>query len=307
MIPGIFGTSEGLMARMRTTITSGAANGYIAWCPAYSGDGGVATNSYHNLYYFENASSATNPNNTNADPFGKLYNTSGDWSADPAYAFLNGTTAADHRVVSACIILTYTGSVSSCSGEIALIPNVPTALLLKGGAGQVPVSVDDMFTAAPYYSRLGLEHTELKWHPGSRRQTFHPAGSGPCYYTGTSPTTQSISVGQSGDPGWCIIAFRNVPASSLKFTLTKVFEWRPEANVGFTAVVPASVGPESTYTDALRVLDETDRDWWRRAGDKAGAMLQGLVSAVFSGSAPHSTRAHNLGSSMGRLTLGGEF
>jgi len=274
---------------MRVTISASDANGYIAWCPAYSGNSGVATNSYHNVVYWGNTSSGANPSNTAADPFGRLYNTSGNYQADPAYAFLSSTTAADHRAIAACIMMTYTGSVSTCAGEVALLPSVPTAVLLSGGAAGAPASVDDIFNHAPYYSRVGLEHTELKWHPGARRPAFHPAGSGPLFFAGNAATTQSTSVGQSGDPGWCILAWRSVPTSSMKLTLTKVFEWRPEANIGFSSVVPTTTGPETLYTDAVGMLDAGDRDWWRRAGDKAGAMLQGLISGVFAARAHYRT------------------
>jgi len=249
--------------------------------------------------YFESGSSATNPLNTTADPFGTNYNTSANFVADPAYAFLNGTTAADHRVISACIIVTYTGTVSNCSGELALIPNVPSSVLLQGGAGSKPASVDDMFTHAPHYSRVSLEHTELKWHPGARRNAFHAANTGPIAYTGTAPSVQANSISSAGDPGWVVLAWRGTPAASLKFTLTKVFEWRPEANVGFPSVVPTTLGSETLYTDAVRLLDTGDRDWWRRAGDKAGAMLQGLINGVFAASAPYNT-AH---AGLGRLEL----
>jgi len=294
-MPGIFGTAEGLMARMRCTVAGGVANGYLAWCPAFAGNSGTTSNTYHNVVYFENGSSSANPLNSTADPFGTNYNTSANFVADPAYAFLSGTTAADHRVVSACMIMTYTGSVSSCSGEVALIPNVPTAVLLQGGAGSKPASVDDLFTHAPHYTRVSLEHTELKWHPGARRNAFHAYNTGPIAYTGTASSTQSNSLSQSGDPGWCIIAWRGAPASSLKFTLTKVFEWRPEANIGFPSVVPTTLESETLYTDAVRLLDRGDRDWWRRAGDRAGAMLQGLINGVFAAATPYNTATQGLG------------
>jgi len=286
LVPGIFGTTEGLLARMRTTISFNEQNGYIAWCPNYCASNGTATGHYNFVWYGQNFGSSVNPTNTTVNPFGTNYTTSGGFLQDPAYNFLSGATAADHRTISACLSLVYTGSISSCSGEIALLPNVGTSVLLSGGSGGVPASIDDLFTHAPIHNRLSIEAAEIKFHPGAQLPRFHASRTGPLYYQAANATTLAPSVAASGDPGWVVLAWRNVPATSIRVMATKCFEWRPEANVGLLSVTPKSTTPMTTFHDAVRMLDTVSPEWWAMAKHGVSALASRVAALAFTGTEP---------------------
>jgi len=214
--------------------------------------------------------------------------TAGYWLADPSYSFINGTTCADARLISACVNFIYTGTVSNCSGEIAYIPNCSAASLLVGGASGSPMAVDDVFAAAPYINRIQLDGMEFIHHPGSVKPAFQSTAGGALYYQGAAVGATQISstADGAGQPGWSVIAWRGGGAN-YRLEYTKTIEWRPEANIGIVQQTPTTINPEYTYTEAVRALDSTQPGWWHRAMDSM-ANTGGRMAATAARSAMQS-------------------
>jgi len=284
LVPGIYGTNEGLLARMKSSFTIAESHGYVAWCPVYNS--GATLSGYHHNFvvYSTNLGSNYGPANSSADPYGTTRTTSAAFIADPAYTFINGTTAADQRLIGSCLTLLYTGALQTMSGEVAYAPNVSTNVLLYGGAGSTTCTIDDLFVHATHSHRMTASNVEVKFHPGHNKPQFHRSRTGPLYYVTGTPTVTSPSVDSAGDPGWSVIAWRNVPTNSLRVIATKNFEWRPEANVGLTAVPPQVTGSELNYLSSVKLLDQALPNWWAMAGDSAMQALSHAAERTLGGS-----------------------
>jgi len=123
------------------------------------------------------------------------------------------------------------------------------------------MSIDDCFATAPYVNRIPIEGLEFKWHPGSTKPGFHGSGNGPFIYTSGSTTGIAAATDASGVGSMCVIAWRNANTSQ-RIELTKIVEWKPEANVGIVQQTPVALQPETSYLDAVRLLDNEDPHWW---------------------------------------------
>lgn len=298
LIPGIFGDSEGLLARVKTTFTNEAPAtatcGYILWSPDYASPGintGVGTAC--NVLGWSAVSPATRPVNTTLSPLGIVstpfdatggYTTSGGL-ADPASALMSSDIVADARTIGACISLTYTGTAINSGGQYCVLGNIPSAVLLEEDSNNVPAassaSVDELFKLATTYGRLGIEPIEVVNRPDDASNIFRSeeehvfqSDVGPAFTTVQAKTIQ---------PQWFGIAWRGLPtstASPMVFDLVKSIEWRAEVSSGFTATPRRTLHSQTQVHKATKLLDTTQPGWTDHGKIAARSVLRFANSAT---------------------------
>lgn len=168
----------------------------------------------------------------------------------PAAIFANGNVAgrgAAFRCLAGCVKVKYLGSESSRSGLIGLATGVQPI----GESGQT-FSGTFISSFAPNFAvlnRTGEVQHEAKWIPAANDETFS---------TVTATVAPFVPPGGVGDSGASSISvyFESVPANSLTFEVTAVYEYDPTQATGTNAVVNVSVPPKSnnTLNQVLRSL-----------------------------------------------------
>lgn len=280
--PGIYGDVEGLVARTKTTvnITNASTCGYILWDPVYHNSmenkGGQVGEM--NLMVWTSTSSHAQPTNgkvvgtTYELPFGRgdyNYPTSETTTCitDPAFAFANTEIVEDARLISACIRLTYFGTMLDSSGQIGFLENVPDSLVLTGGANGDPASVDELFRYTSNTHRLGLDTFEVIARPSDGTPRFRDIEESP-YALGVQggmPTTISTT-GKTMPSTLCGLVWRSLDSKSrLVAEVTKNFEWRPAPLSGLVMVHPQTKGKEK-ITAVHTIADRFNPGWATRIG-----------------------------------------
>lgn len=263
--PGLFADSSGILSRYKTIVTPAetTTNGYLLWCP--NGTSSGTSGGYGSAYYWSESSGAA-PANSPTNPFGagSIANTAIPVSAG-ANSFVIGNIAADFRTVSACIRLLYTGTVSSCTGRVAMIENLTAEQLLTAG-GVTPISVGQLFNLATKTERTSLQPMELKFRPNVtvsdiyRRKAYdYMIQHGT---TGTSAST--VSPNERFGDVFIGFAWQGVPSNQLVFETIHNIEWRPEANLGYASTVPKLLAPRPVLGQIVKHLDDKYPGWTTR-------------------------------------------
>jgi len=133
------------------------------------------------------------------------------------------------RCVAACVKIYYTGSELNRAGMVF-------GNLLDGpslASAEVPgIAAPGYAASAARYVRLGSEMHEFRWCPAETDQTFVTEGNAtPAYAPPEGSTLQ--------------LGFVGVPANTVSFEITAVWEWQPIklANNTNSAIVTSSRGP----------------------------------------------------------------
>jgi hypothetical protein len=167
-----YGSSEhGYLSRFHsveditTNGSSDRTSGYVVWFPDYTGDVGNAistTVTNGSLYFFgpTGGTASTRPVNTAANPLGQssaVGSVQGSFRKDPAYDWMDNDSVQDARTVAACMQFMYTGTMSGASGRFGYLQGIPRDVILTGGNGDTPPSVNDMFRVASDVQRIPLD------------------------------------------------------------------------------------------------------------------------------------------------------
>lgn len=283
LVNGIYGSAEGLMARLKLSYSDTSAGtdtaGMILWVPSYHNGNTVA----FNMIRFSFVSSSAHCVNTVSTPLGTggvahLY---GHALRDPGTNLINSTLVNDARTTAACLTMTYTGKVTESSGQIAWIDNYSTTDFLN----QLP-SVDNMFDRATKTARLGLDTYEVVFRPDEATGTDRFRASGvddPGFVmgvTGVAKTTQSNSMGALG-PKIIGFAYRGCEVGiidRLVYTAIKAVEWRPETASGLTGVPPQDYVLPST-SNIVAGIDKSAPGWSKRIASGASVASRAVTNA----------------------------
>lgn len=327
LVPGMHGPNNGYLSRLKKFVTLGQAYpnassvatcGYVIWSPRYHSEGSGAIslgpgnpNSYSNAFVWLTTNSALVPENlatstSAANP--QIYGSSKSASAtpqvstysipDPANDFVVGGLCQDARLVSACMRVTYLGTMNASDGQFCFIKNLPMEqFLYSTAAGSNPtalLSVDRLFELADAASRLGLESHEVRYRDGGSDADRFIAGEDQGVGIGanaqaTPPLTGYISgLNQAAtvtNPNVIGFAFRGFTAgqlTKLSIELHKNIEWRPAANSGIGAPIVTQLG-ESKLAAAETFLDRYAPSWETMSGAATQANLSRLVQAAKTG------------------------
>lgn len=280
LVNGIYGSSEGLMARLKVSYseTSNGTDtaGMLLWVPSYHN--GVIES--FNVVRFSFADSSTKVDNTTQGlGKGAVGAANGKALPDPANSLLNSDLVNDARTTAACLRLTYTGKVTESSGQIAWIDNYSTTDLLK----QLP-SVDNMFDRATKTERLGLDTYEVLFRPDDATGTdrFRAGGATDPGFVKVSggPTEQSRTMDALA-PKMIGFAYRGCEPGILDrliYSLVKTVEWRPETASGLTGVPPQDFVLPST-SNIVASIDNARPGWSKRIASGASSAAKFATSA----------------------------
>lgn len=285
LVPGLYGDSQGFLARFRSTFSNSASStatsGYFLVVPDYFGSDSTIC--------FSNADPAFHPENTATvkygfgtgigDPF--CQNTA-NFEPDAAAQFVASTTAADARILSACVRMTFFGNITQSQGEIAFVQDLPLTALIAGGATNLPMSVNEMFIFSGDSQRLGTDTLEHVFHPDDDSHNFVDGKTGWHDSTGAQTVLSSDQrVKQSKAYGF---VWRNTPvAPAQTYASIRNIEWRPEASLGIANPQTKVVG-NSSLPAVLSALDRSGPSWTKRVLSSvvsgAGAVAQAAFTAT---------------------------
>jgi hypothetical protein len=311
LTPGIYGSSEGLLARLKKTVFNSTNNtaGYILWAPEYhcafsdqdEKPGDATPYNCGNLFLWASDSADQQPFNDKEDNLGEMAygsqqsqtfvpataKSSAFTADDPARSFLDSDLVQDARTISACIRMKYTGQMYHASGEIAFIEDLPIQSLLYGADGSEAASVNQLFQQANHTARLGAHNAEIVARPDEHADTFRDDRATPIDVAisdreaGLPSQRSQSSVSQDGkirSPSVFGFAWRGIDLGTansvnLAFDLVKNIEWRPEPVSGLTHATPVQLSPIPLTQSAVAYLDEHHPGWTTR-------LFQGLGTAA---------------------------
>ena len=305
LVPGIFGTQEGLIARVKTTLMNPAPAdqtcGFMLWAPDYTNAGAETPkdtseantqNIGANLFfhYGDDPSVAlSNENSADGENFG-FGNTRVDTGApsnlvfsmkDPASNLLRSTIVADARTLSAGIRVTYTGALINAGGQFAILTALPLGTLLNGGADGGVIAVNDLFQYATDTGRIDREPIEVKARPDDSSNVFRSDASRCMAWdenfvppnVRTKVATYYTSEGLANQPQFFGIAWRGLPAgvtNPMTFDIVKALEWRPDMVSGLTQVPKHAYHAHSQMTRATQLLDMHHKGWATKPNHHVG-------------------------------------
>ena len=309
LTPGIYGSSEGLLARLKKTVfnSTGDSCGYILWAPEYhcaftdqdEKTGYPTDYNCGNLFLWSSDSADQQPFNDKSDndsqmAYGSIKSeafiaataqSSAFTATDPAQPFLQSDIVQDARTISSCIRLKYTGQMYHASGEIAFIEDLPIQSLLYGAAGAEAASVNQLFQQANHTARLGVQNAEIIARPDEHAGTFRDSFVTPIDVAITNrevSTPTQISQSNVSSDGkirspsvfgfaWRGIDLGTATSVNLAFDLVKNIEWRPEPVSGLTHATPVTLSPIPLTQSAVAYLDEHHPGWTSRLFSGLGA------------------------------------
>jgi hypothetical protein len=299
LFPGIYGSSEGMSARSKSSFTIPSAPtaqpgadvytaGYCLWAPDYSSgvaedvqSDPVARRITSNCYFWSTDDPSKAPTNNNNYPFGYgLSGTTANTIVDPAANLVTSNLVADARVTGACMQMTYFGKMLEAAGEIGYISNLPIEDLIAGGdTGGVPgpVTVDELFQYTTQKQRLGTDTLETVYqlNPSTSHLFRNQTDSVLQTTSATDATSIESSTVSATPPRLFGFVWRHTqPGAGITVDLTKSIEWRPEVSSGLPQVPLETYGPSMVPT-VNRVIDtaekQTGRQIWQRKMSTDGA------------------------------------
>lgn len=293
--PGMYGNTEGLMGRFKKDQgLSSVADvcGYALWVPAYhtAGVSGVAGGA-GSVFIFRCNSSSTQPtNSTVANGAFGAGTINGLVTArsvnDPCYPFVSGATARDARLISACMRLNYTGPMSSCSGQVAVIENLPLSDVLTN----LP-SVDDLFQYSTKSQRFSVDTMEAVYRPSDAGIERFRDENDTAIAVGATGVVSTLGADAAAYEPTCFgFAWRGTTTSQSQYTyleFIKNVEWRPSVGQGLTVQTPTSQSSGADmHQHAIALLDKAKPGWTSRAFSAVGSEIGTLAKAVYTGIAP---------------------
>jgi hypothetical protein len=290
LIPGLHGTSEGLLARVKKTLFNATADtcGYVLWVPDYScnfgdfNERGTATNiKCGNLFIWSSTEPDQQPYNERVDVESKMaYGgilsdtfvaasafSSAFTSTDPAAVLISGDIVQDARTLSACIKMKYTGQLVNASGELAFIQDLPLSSIIYGAGNNEAASVNQLFQQATQTGRFGSDTAEVISRPDETSHVFRNDRSTPFQVSDSNGGITTLSnEGKSQGPNvfgfaWRGLAIPSGQAANLTFEFIKNIEWRPEPVSGLTHATPRVVNTIPKTQSAVKYLDDMSSTW----------------------------------------------
>lgn len=290
LVPGIYGTSEGLLTRVRKTLSNNSPGsaGYIVWCPDYHGR--------ESAFAWTTTDSSKRPTDTQLDPYGGgiLWDADAKTAAfvqDPAHPLLLTDMVQDGRCLSACLQMTYFGPMFSSGGEVSVIENLPVSAILTGGPNNDPFTVDELFNFAASSHRLGTDTEELVYRTSDvNSSVFYDYKQDLVTNNGITELTPQAS---TRGPRLFGFVWRNIPTlggafeqkfdhASLTFVMLKNVEWRPQPQVGITQV-PVSTSARSHVPLIQSKLDRSHPGWTHRFLSSVGSAVSNVARAALTG------------------------
>lgn len=300
LVPGLYGDSQGLLARVRSTISKVGSGtdtcGYVIWCPDYhdaetNASGGDPPG---NLFTYKSVLSSTQPTNTTAAPYGEvassLYFTPAAVvtgqscnAQDPAATLLEADLVQDARVLSSCMSVTFTGKMSDASGSICSVQAIPLSTLLTGGAGGNPISVDEFFQMSGNAGRFGTDTIEVVSRLSDESHHFRDELDGPLKVgTFGASITSTTEIGEAQQPVFYGFAWRGLDSAAnnpITLELYKNIEWRPAPVSGLTHNPPITMHAQSLVKLVQQQLDRHAPSWGMRLKQGLG-ILNGSVGST---------------------------
>jgi hypothetical protein len=267
LVSGLNSTDEGLLARLKTTFSLGstALNGFALWDPTYIGGPSAG-----NCFMTPMTSSAANSTNSVADPY------IGNNEEVGATAFVTSNTVSDFRLVSACLRVTYIGTLLDSKGIVAKVSALPVETFFDGLPGVDAVaSVDAVIAMSAGVERMGTITHEVRFHPQASTTTHFKRSVTGAYDLGvagvsrTSPTNDANRFGAS----FIGFAWKGVPCDQLSFEFIQNIEWRPDVGAGFVSVLPKQIKPQGYIHTVTQYLDQNWPGWSTAAKSYAGNQL----------------------------------
>jgi hypothetical protein len=312
MAAGLYGTQEGMLSKMHTsisplasTVSTPSMGGCAIWFPDYTGQeediGEVVTANFF-ISHSSLSSNSTTPRNTTVDPFGGT--TSGMQAyRDPTYSFVVSDVVKDFRTIGACMSLGYTGKLADCQGEVVTTRLPLTELLDPSKEGQFSpqFTINRLFQYSANAQRFTPAGVECIWTPDEESHTFADERPGPFAVVevgmpGIAPSKTSATM-MERNPMAIVIAWRGFDgAMPLSFKLSKAIEWRPKVVSGLTHVAPVTLAPASITAKLATAARESG------LADRLGDALTGglstaathLATAVYNGFTNSSGPLHAL-------------
>lgn len=208
--------------------------------PVYSGSGSgqfrryrsiivAEGNSVEGCYVFQFAANslwkASHVSSTAGDPY-----TFGSGGA----IFVDGNAFNTHsevRCIAACVKVRYVGTEAERKGTIGLL----SSAFNYQGTGEQSSAAEDT-TRCPVVHRTGEVQHEVKWCPSAQDEQFRVPGNGDYSIPGAA---------------CCVVAYRGVPAQTIQFEVTAVYEVELANQGVVTSVAPTS---QTTLNQLLRTL-----------------------------------------------------
>jgi len=252
LIPGLYGSSSGMLARTKRSVLLPTAAtdtaGYILWDPDYTTappDDPLLFPKTGNFVIWHAADSSQRPTNSTTEPYGSFFaGNTATFQPDPSHPLLATTLVADMRTLGACLQLTYTGTLLNSAGEIAVITNLPAQELLTGGAGSTPLTVDELFAYSPHKGRFTPETHEVKFKPRTSSSPIYRNEQQNMMQHNDGQVTAIPFSTRGFAPQVLGFAWRGMtPGSSLTYDVLKNVEWRAEASAGIGQTPVHHSGP----------------------------------------------------------------
>lgn len=310
LVPGLYGASEGLLARLKNTTQVPAGSrpqtcGYVLWCPDYHNkNNGIVDQPYApnsgpdqgNMFMFISDDPTLSPPNTAANPYGAFSPLSvgqvdvGHVLDDPAANLLRSDIVADARVISACMQMTYYGKLQDSAGEVGFISNLPVSEIMEGGTGGIPASVNNLMAYCANKHRLGIDTLENVYRPNELSSNHFRTNVDTLLDVADQTAGPSV-VSQSAttlSPRVFGFVWRNVePSAGLTFDFVKSIEWRAVASSGLTQTPIQTTGASLVPHVNAAIDRHTKRDghslWERIKGGMSTATSE-ISKIAFSGS-----------------------
>lgn len=299
LVPGLYGSSEGLLARLKSSIKVptgfGTTCGFCLWCPDYTPEGKESLDpgiQQQNCVLWTGTDPSRFPTNTAATPFAQnridiqdAEDNTGWVLPDPAGPLNASEIVADARVLNSCMQMTYYGSMLESAGEIAFISNIPVTDLLTGGKGENVVSVDNLMAFATSKQRFGVDTLEsvYRLNPEASHHFRNEATSPLVSEGGVAATSLTDEVRANPSRMFGFVWRNTAPDAGLSIDLTKSVEWRAEASSGLAQVAIHSSGPSKVphiNTAIDRVSKQGGKSIWERVSGASGELLGITTNAL---------------------------
>lgn len=300
LVPGIFGTVEGMMARSRvdfsSTSVAAATSGYVLWSPEYHNAPGDPAQPVGNgnAFIFVSANPDTSPSNGSgvappnfpygSAPLWEVLGLTASMVTDPIAKMLVDDMVQDARTISACVRVCYTGKMQNASGEIAFLHDVPYTALLGDGAGAKPLTISQLFQYSTRSQRLGVETYETVWHPTKPTAPFRSEDQG-CVVVKNAVVSTVTEVALVDQPTFFGFAWRgmdNGQVNPLTIDLIKNVEWRASTIIGLTHTPAKQIFSISPLPAALKKLD-SGGNWVDRIVQEGSSMVNSVAKMAFTG------------------------
>ena len=278
LYPGIYGSAEGLLARVKSdhAFPSGSTGvaGYVLWLADATGLGSDATNfspaSIVGARFRDSTTAVTNTVAVPAFTDGVGVVGGGGFSLlDPAATLLSGGLARDARTISACMKIGYIGRMQDAAGQLAVIENLPVEEVLRG------LTVDELFALSSNVKRIGVGTHEVKFRPSESSEYFRAIGAVGATYADGEPHDSAIETGSNLVPAITKVNAHNqglrlfgfawrgtgAPGTNLTMEFVKNIEWRPASDSGLPLTRPKTMYAVAPVAAAEHALDSRHQGW----------------------------------------------